>query len=83
MPADLGALLGAVAALWAAGHTKTALAQAQLTPFVLARAARPAVHLALGRTLAPYAGAPVMDYLTYLVTEANRDRLAREYAPVL
>jgi hypothetical protein len=83
VPADLGALLGAVAALWAAGHTKTAIAQAQLTPFVLARAARPAAHLALVRTLAPDVGSPLMDFLTYLVTEANRDRLAREHAAVL
>lgn len=79
----LPVLVGAVATLWASGHGKTALANAQLTPFVLARSPDPVHDLNLAAVLAPHAGGPELELASYVVTEENRDGYARELAPLL
>lgn len=83
LPDGWPALLGVIAELWAAGYGKGQLAAGQLNPYVLSKSPQPARDLMLVRLLDPYVGTPTIDLATYVVTEDNRDRLARELAPSL
>lgn len=83
VPDDLPDVLAAIAALWIAGHPKTLIARGEPSPHVLRTAPRPADDLALLALVSRHAGTPVVDIATYVVTEDNRDRLARGATAVL
>src|SRR5690606_30788716 len=51
--------------------------------YTLARSPDPAGDFAVVALLRPYVGSALMDLLTYIVTEVNRERHARELAALL
>lgn len=83
LPDALPAMVAAVADLWGRGYGKTQLGRAELSPFILAKSVDPAGDLAVCRVLEPHANTLALEMATYIVTEANRERLARELAALL
>lgn len=83
LPDALPSMIAAVADLWGRGYGKTQLGRGELNPFVLAKSADPAGDLAVCRIIEPHAGSLALEMATYIVTEDNRERLARELATLL
>lgn len=83
LPDALPAMVAAVADLWGRGYGKTQLGRAELSPFILARSEDPAGDLAVCELLRPHANTLALGMATYIVTEANRERLAGELAALL
>jgi len=73
---DFPALLAALAGLWARGYPKVLLVRGELASNVLARAANPVLDMDAMRALAPHVESPLLDLVSYVLTEDNRDRLA-------
>lgn len=83
LPDQLPQMVAAVADLWGRGYGKTMLGRAELNPFTLAKSTDPAGDLAVCRLLEPHANTLALAMATYIVTEDNRERLARELAAFL
>ena len=83
VPPDLPALVAAMADLWARGYGKTLLADGVLHPATLAQSDDPVADLAHVALIARHVGSPIPDLISYIVTEDNRERHARELAPLL
>jgi len=72
---DWPALVWCVAWLWSRGYPKTLIATGSVSAWALSGSDDPATDLAAAGALKSYAHTPLIDLLTYIVTEANRDRL--------
>jgi hypothetical protein len=83
LPREWPELTGAVAWLWSRGHVKTLISEARATPMALRRSDDPAADLGLLAFLRPWANSLVMNALTYVVTEEERDAHSRFASGVL
>lgn len=82
-PAELPDILAVIGDLWRRGYPKSLIAQGVPGGHVLRGAEDPGGDISLHRWLARWANTPEMDLCTYIVTEENRDHLARGVGAVL
>lgn len=69
-----------IAWLWARGYPKTLLRNGQLGVYQLANSDDPATDLAAAAALAQRGADPLLDFLSYIVTEDNRDLICDSLA---
>lgn len=77
---DFPGLLWCLAWLWSRGYPKTLLPHGVLAAHALAKSDNPALDLRAAGALRRIGAGPELEYLSYIVTEDNRDRLCDSLA---